>query len=153
MTLNGPQGSHLYLISELPDYGSYDRKVRFLGCVENYDIATGIIAIGHAYPPNRPNVLAKVDVNGILGTLQRNTTQVGAWVRVMGYIQQADAPSTQTNTRDPPTVQVAAIILSAASPFPVEVYEKAMRERLELLEIGKSMLANTKQDNNNDINR
>ena len=113
-------------------------KVRFLGCVTEYNISTGTLTLQHAYPSSSGNgcFTANVDVNLLLSTLKSTDTQVGEWVNVMGYVQ---APQEKGKSRDGnglrggnvggKSVKVQAVMLWSAGAIKLVEYEKAVEMR------------------------
>ncbi|KAL8651603.1 MAG: hypothetical protein Q9226_004632 [Calogaya cf. arnoldii] len=151
---NGPLPTHLILLSDLPSC-SHGEKVRFLGCVSQYDPTTGTLCLEHAYPASstNTNVTAAVDVNLLLETLKCTDTQVGEWVNVMGYVQGAEEGKGGKNQEDKggkknkgfrrggdkeasegKVVKLQAVMLWSAEGVKVWEYEKAleMRRKLEV---------------------
>ena len=88
---NGPLPTRLVFLSDLARLAP-GTKVRFLGCIANYNARTGQLTVQHAYPP--PPCLcptALVDVNLLLDNMKSNDTDVGEWVNVIGYIDAESA--------------------------------------------------------------
>ncbi|KAF2718775.1 hypothetical protein K431DRAFT_287378 [Polychaeton citri CBS 116435] len=85
---NLPLASQLLLLEQalsLPE-GS---KVRFLGCVYSHDIANATLVLKtprHSLSARRKPRLA-VSIANILGSLDRDSVQIGAWINVIGYVQ------------------------------------------------------------------
>ncbi|KAK8153002.1 CST complex subunit Ten1 [Phyllosticta citrichinensis] len=116
--MNGPTPSQLILLSDLR---SMDKatKVRFLGCVERYDVTKGILILKHAYPTILPPIDAYVNVEHALESAHSTDLQTGAWVNIVGYVG--------TKSRD--KVHVQAIMMWAAGPLKLDEYEKAVDAR------------------------
>lgn len=148
---NGPLPTSLVFLSDLPSQARGD-KVRFLGCVMRYSISTGVLELQHVYQlsPARPTV-ALVDINVILESLKREDMQVGAWVNVVGYVEdilkdgkreqgqeQGKAILVKQNgncAREAPRammVRVHAVMLWSAGAVKIGEYEKVLEERLKL---------------------
>ncbi|CAF9906904.1 hypothetical protein IMSHALPRED_005388 [Imshaugia aleurites] len=148
---NGPLPTRLVFLSDLPAQ-AHGNKVRFLGCVTRYTLSTGVLQLQHAYhhPPNNPTV-AFVDVNVILESLKREDTQVGAWVNVMGYVEEVlkerkregaqeqgkteQMKRKERSVREGPRavgVRVKAIMLWSAGGVKIEEYERTLEEKLSL---------------------
>lgn len=84
---HGPIPSQLAFISDLPSLRP-GTKVRFLGCVTDYALSTGILTLQHAYPsPPHPCATVRVDARILLENMKSNDTRIGEWVNVMGYIE------------------------------------------------------------------
>ncbi|KAF3760693.1 hypothetical protein M406DRAFT_267784 [Cryphonectria parasitica EP155] len=123
----GPVPSKLTLLSSLPSCGFGD-KVRFLGCVASYSIASGTLILQYSYP-KCPEVKASVDVRLVLEKLTSEQTSVGQWVNVIGYIASAPPDSSKKHSkrkREVPTVQVQALMLWSAGPLDVGRYETCL---------------------------
>lgn len=148
---NGPLPTRLVFLSDLPTH-AHGTKVRFLGCVTRYVISTGVLELQHAYPLH-PHVciVALVDVNMVLETLKREDTLVGAWVNVMGYVEevlkegkrgqrqeQGEAGLavkrgvTAGEARRALRVKVQAIMLWSAGGMKIGEYERTLEERLKV---------------------
>ena len=83
---NGPLPTRLIFLSDLAATAP-GTKVRFLGCVGNYNAKTGHLILQHAYPPSpSPCSRAVVDVNLLLDDMKSNDTAIGEWVNVIGYV-------------------------------------------------------------------
>ena len=148
---NGPLPTRILFLSDLPTQ-AYGTKVRFLGCVTRYTLSTGVLELQHAYAtPSDTSIVASVDVNVILESLNREDTQVGAWVNVMGYVeevakerkrerghgqgQSGSANSTRDRVRERPRavrVRVQAIMLWSAGGLKIGEYESTLEARLKL---------------------
>lgn len=148
---NGPLPTTLVFLSDLPSQAHGD-KVRFLGCVTRYSISTGTLELQHVsqFSPARTTV-ALVDVNVILESLKREDMEVGAWVNVIGSVEevlkdgkrrqgqeQGKAISMQKNgncARERPSaimVRVHAVMLWSAGAVKIGDYEKVLEDRLKL---------------------
>ena len=150
---NGPLPTRLVFLSDLP-IQAHGNKVRFLGCVTRYTLSTGVLELQHAYhPPPKIPIIALVDVNVVLEGLKREDTQVGAWINVVGYVEevvregmrgqgqvQEDMdPATRNGARvrDGPRVvrvRVQAIVLWNAGGVKIGEYERTLENRLKLEE-------------------
>ncbi|KAL8756875.1 MAG: hypothetical protein Q9199_002634 [Rusavskia elegans] len=144
---NGPLPTRLILLSNLPSC-SHGEKVRFLGCVSQYDPTTGTLCLDHASPASSANaaVTAAVDVNLVLETLKCTDTQVGEWVNVMGYVQGVEVEKGGKKTKavrhgggkeasEGKVVKLQAVMLWSAGAVKVWEYEKAlgMRKKAEVV--------------------
>ena len=147
---NGPLPTTLVFLSDLPSQAHGD-KVRFLGCVTRYSISTGVLELQHVsqLSPARTTV-ALVDVNVILESLKREDMEVGAWVNVVGYVEevlkddkrqegqaQGKAIAMKKNgncAREGPRammVRIHAVMLWSAGAVKIGEYEKVLEERLK----------------------
>ncbi|KAI9787058.1 MAG: hypothetical protein M1816_007729 [Peltula sp. TS41687] len=115
---SGPLPARLVLLSDLPAAKAAS-KVRFLGCVQNYDVQTGVLVL------SSPGTLVdvRVDVKLLLNSLKNTDTLVGEWINVVGYITERLRRHGMTE------VHVQALMLWSAGAIRVEEYEKAVRER------------------------
>lgn len=128
---NGPLPTTLTFLTSLSQFepGS---KVRFLGSVTRYHIGTGTLWLQHAYsaspPPATADVTALVDVKILLEGLKGEDTIIGAWVNVMGYVEEVimEGEGNGQTSR----VKVQAIMLWSAGGLKIGEYEKAVEGRL-----------------------
>ena len=152
---NGPLPTRLVFLSDLPTQ-THGNKVRFLGCVTRYTLSTGVLELQHAYhPPPKIPTIAFVDVNVILEGLKREDTQVGAWINVVGYVEEVvregkrgqgqgqvqekmgpGARNGERVTEGPRVVRVRvqAIVLWNAGGVKIGEYERILENRLKLEE-------------------
>lgn len=126
MATNGPLPTHLTFLTSLPFHPA-GKRVRFLGCVVAYNVHRGVLVLWHAYPsaPSSSNVLAVVDVTVIVETMRREDLEVGAWINVIGYVQEREGDHGASMT-----VGVQAIIIWGAEGVKLGEYEKAVAGRL-----------------------
>ncbi|EKG12046.1 hypothetical protein MPH_10828 [Macrophomina phaseolina MS6] len=128
----GPQPSRLVFLSDLKRM-SVGSKARFLGCVDDYDVSTATLTLKHAYPTNS-SVVARVNIEHVLETVQRTDLDVGAWVNVIAYVsappnnseagvKRARAHSATDN------VHAQAIVLWSAGDIKLDAYQKAVEAR------------------------
>ncbi|KAI5462452.1 CST complex subunit Ten1 [Mariannaea sp. PMI_226] len=124
----GPIPSNLQLLSNLPSR-PVGEKVRFLGCVTSYSTESGCLSLGHLYPRGT-NVTVLVDSNLLLESLTSETTRVGEYVNVIGYIT-AKQPSLILGTPAKETAQlsVQAVMLWSTGPMDIHEYEKSFDEK------------------------
>ncbi|WEW55361.1 hypothetical protein PRK78_000791 [Emydomyces testavorans] len=143
----GPLPTRLVFLSEvssLPE-GS---KVRFLGCISKYTIATGILNLEHKYSASLSDqkcfdaiseATIDVDINLLLDSLSHADIDVGNWVNVLGYVRrsypvsrlcfQAETP----NKADlDPTVYVEAVMIIPAGAIRLGEYERVLSESREV---------------------
>ena len=139
---NGPLPTTIIFLTHLPTHPQ-GTKVRFLGCVTKYDLSTGVLELQHAYPTTfDTTVVALVDVNLLLENLKREDIVVGAWVNIVGYIEEImnkkekvrvlDGNMGQGRIPRVDLVKVQAILLWSAGSVKIGEYERALAERLEL---------------------
>lgn len=139
---NGPLASTLVFLSSLPSSPT-GLKVRFLGCVTHYALASGTLTLQHAYPPPPAvNAIALVDVTLLLEGLKREDTEVGAWVNVIGYVEDVVKEGGRkmngirkeqggVEAGGPVMVRVKAIMLWSAGGVKVGEYERVLEERIK----------------------
>ena len=150
---NGPLPTRLVFLSDLPSQ-THGNKVRFLGCVTRYTLSTGVLELQHAYPhPPKIPTIALVDVNVVLEGLKKEDTQVGAWINVIGYVeevvrevkrrqgqgQEKMGPDTRNGerVREGPRVvrvKVQSIVLWNACGVKIGEFERTLESRLKLEE-------------------
>jgi len=134
---NGPLASTLVFLSSLPSLPT-GSKVRFLGCVTHYALASGTLTLQHAYPPpSAGNAIAMVDVTLLLEGLRREDMEVGAWVNVIGYVEEGERRMKGRREGDgggsvgvSVQVRVKAIMLWSAGGVKVGEYERVLEERI-----------------------
>ena len=138
---NGPLPTTITFLAQLPTHPQ-GTKVRFLGCVTKYDLSTGVLELQHTYPTTFDTmVVALVDVNLLLENLKREDIVVGAWVNIVGYIEEImnkkekvrvlDGNMGQGRIPRVDLVKVQAIMLWSAGSVKIGEYERALAERLE----------------------
>ena len=138
---NGPLPTTITFLTHLPTHPQ-GTKVRFLGCVTKYDLSTGVLELQHAYPSAfDTTVIALVDVNLLLENLKREDIVVGAWVNIIGYVEETvnkrekvrdlDGNMGQGGISRVYLVKVQAIMLWSAGSINIGEYERALTERLE----------------------
>ncbi|QDS72195.1 hypothetical protein FKW77_005035 [Venturia effusa] len=126
MSHSGGIPSKLVFLSDLPDLQDRE-KVRFLGCVEKYDIKTDELILKHRYPSQGPTITADVNISLVRETVKSPVLQSGAWVNVVGYIQNQHAfPQAGSGNV---TVKVQAIMLWDTVALNLAEYEKAVQAR------------------------
>ncbi|KAB8214828.1 CST complex subunit Ten1, partial [Aspergillus novoparasiticus] len=121
--MNGPPPSTRAFLSSVPSLPA-GSKVRFLGCVKTYNIATGHLILEHNYPrckPTQEPPSIPVDVNAVLGTVTADELRVGAWVNVLGYVR-----------REESSVYVEAVMVFRAGAIAVGEYERILHNSLEV---------------------
>ncbi|OQE25433.1 hypothetical protein PENSTE_c006G02075 [Penicillium steckii] len=144
--MNGPRASKrvfLYELSCLPA----DTKVRFLGCVRQYNVTEGHLILEHNYLRGNEDVNAvSVDINAVLEDVTSEELRVGAWLNVLGYVRdsqspslsfsssQLDSQSQQSNemssARVPTTVPTRPVHIDAVLVFPAGAIALGEYERI-----------------------
>lgn len=115
----GISGSLLLPLWELESQPS-EQKVRFLGCVYDYDIATGVMLLIH---PPQFTTIVEVDITVPLSTLNKGSLRDGQWVNVIGYINK-EKESRRT--------RIDAISVWPSDGIQPSKYLKALQERHEM---------------------
>ncbi|KAJ5679086.1 hypothetical protein N7462_007330 [Penicillium macrosclerotiorum] len=140
--MNGPRPSTRAFLCDLPCLPA-DSKIRFLGCVSQYDVITGHLTLEHNYPRSRgePSSVS-VDINAVLADLTSEELRVGSWLNVLGYVRDTNPPvssfsSSQSNgnevTQSLPTkvaprpVYVDAVMVFSAGAIALGEYERILR--------------------------
>ncbi|KAG7122234.1 hypothetical protein HYQ46_002951 [Verticillium longisporum] len=80
----GPLPSQICLLADLSVKSPGD-KVRFLGCVTAYTVATATLVLCHSFPSGT-DTAAHVDVKLVLDSLTGEQVRIGEWVNIIGYI-------------------------------------------------------------------
>ena len=77
-------------------------------------------------------MVAQVDIELLLETLKREDIQIGEWVNVIGYIQQAVEGEGKTAAagKDSTQIRIQAIMLWSAGRINLREYEKALAGKL-----------------------
>ncbi|CRK23169.1 hypothetical protein BN1708_013638 [Verticillium longisporum] len=124
----GPLPSQICLLADLSVKSPGD-KVRFLGCVTAYTVATATLVLCHSFPSGT-DTAAHVDVKLVLESLTGEQVRIGEWVNIIGYItskvlkdasQYAHQPTSSRNE-----VSVQALLLWSAGPMQVQRYEELL---------------------------
>ncbi|KAJ6079812.1 hypothetical protein N7467_009565 [Penicillium canescens] len=141
--MNGPRPSNRVFLSDLSSLQA-DSKVRFLGCVRHYIIATGHLVLEHIYPRNKAEFgSVSVDINAVLEDLTAEELRVGTWLNVLGYVRDSLPPSSSLSstpeskqsgdtTTGPVTVpsrpvHVEAVVVFPAGAIALGEYERILR--------------------------
>ncbi|KAI9167597.1 hypothetical protein HJFPF1_03728 [Paramyrothecium foliicola] len=142
----GPLPSQLCLLSTLPQRAQGD-KVRFLGwyvsfgttqlesfdcshqliitatSVTSYSIHTGTLTVCHSYPQDN-NVVAVVDLDLVLESLNHEITQVGEWINLIGYVTpKPRSTAVASHVSDKQPVYIQALLVWSTGPFEIKQYE------------------------------
>ena len=115
-----------------------------------YTLSTGVLELQHAYYPSpKMPTVALVDVNVILEGLRREDTLVGAWINVVGYVEEVlkEGKSRQGQGKTGAVgekeaegqegsrarrVRVQAVMLWNAGGVKIGEYERTLEDRLKL---------------------
>lgn len=114
-------------------------KVRFLGCVLDYEDATGYVTVEHRYQINssRPrSFTAQIDMNIVLGTAKPECFQSGSWINIIGYVQEPPnrksqkSKASRSRSAVPGLPVVQAVLVWSAGALKVDKYERAIEQYL-----------------------
>ncbi|KAF1983256.1 hypothetical protein K402DRAFT_338718 [Aulographum hederae CBS 113979] len=114
-----PPPSRLVFLADLQQANLGD-KVRFLGCVQRYEIPTATLVLSHDYPREPAPKHAHVNIDHLLESVKSEDIQSGVWLNVVGYVSQ----------HTPKSVHVQALMMWSAGSIKLDVYERALNERL-----------------------
>ncbi|KXG45267.1 Telomere length regulation/capping, TEN1 [Penicillium griseofulvum] len=139
--MNGPRPSTRVFLSDLSSLQA-DSKIRFLGCVTHYTVATGHLILEHNYPRSKIAPTVSVDINALLEDLTAEELRVGAWLNVVGYVRESEPvpqPSSFHSTPDdanqlgqgsstvpPRPVYIEAIMIFPAGAIAIGEYERIL---------------------------
>ncbi|KAJ5122638.1 uncharacterized protein N7443_002740 [Penicillium atrosanguineum] len=139
--MSGPRPSIRAFLCELPCLPA-DSKIRFLGCVRQYNVNTGHLVLEHNYPRNREEpIIVSVDINAVLEDLTSEELRVGSWLNVLGYVRDTTPPTASFSTQQssqrpnetPPTkfpprpVYIEAVMVFSAGAIALGEYERILR--------------------------
>lgn len=89
-----------------------------------YDSERAVLRLRDRFPATSASGIANVNVNNVLDALNVETTQVGAWVNIIGYMRH----TTETrSTSDQPASIVDAVLIWSAEAIKLDDYEAAVR--------------------------
>jgi hypothetical protein len=89
-----------------------------------YDSERAVLQLRDRFPATSASGIANVNVNNVLDALNVETSQVGAWVNIIGYIRYgADTRS----TADRRASIVDAVLIWSAGAIKLDDYEAAVR--------------------------
>lgn len=93
--------------------------------VDAYNSELGILRLRDRFPAtSATSDASNVDVNNLLDVLNVETTQVGAWVNVVGYVRQNSESQLISKPR---ASTVSAVLIWSAGAIKLEDYETAVR--------------------------
>lgn len=98
-----------------------------------YRVRDGVLLVEHAYPANLDSpAKGRVDVTMVLDAIKRESLDSGAWLNVIGYVQDSSiAAGNKDPTARVPLVQ--AVMCWSAGSLSVEKYEQVMEASLKQL--------------------
>ena len=92
--------------------------------VDTYDSELAILRLRDRFPAtSATSGAANVDVNNLLDVLNVETTQVGAWVNVIGYVRQNIEMQPTSKSRGS---TVDAVLIWSAGAVKLDEYEAAV---------------------------
>jgi hypothetical protein len=93
--------------------------------VDVYDSDRAVLHLRDRYPAtSATSGAAKINVNNLLDVLNVETTQVGAWVNVIGYVHQS---TDLLSTSKPRASMVDAVLIWSAGAIKLDEYETAVK--------------------------
>ncbi|KAJ5575419.1 hypothetical protein N7450_009318 [Penicillium hetheringtonii] len=105
-----------------------DTKVRFLGCVRQYNVTEGHLVLEHNYLRGKEEANAvSVDINAVLEDVTSEELRVGAWLNVLGYVRDAQSPSLSFSSSQldsqsqQPNEMTSAMVSTTVPPRPVHI--------------------------------
>ncbi|KAF2201183.1 hypothetical protein GQ43DRAFT_480920 [Delitschia confertaspora ATCC 74209] len=131
-----PLPSRLVLLANLVNCRPRD-KVRFLGCVDDYDVHGAALALTHRHSSSSPAVVAIVNIQHVLQSIKREDMEVGAWINVMGYVMEDQGrtvgavPRILSSGKAKPEkyVRVQALTVWSAGDVDLDSYTDAVLQR------------------------
>ncbi|KAF2482774.1 CST complex subunit Ten1 [Neohortaea acidophila] len=131
-----PEPSRLMLLEQLPKVLS-GTKVRFLGCVHEYNADQAKLVLRSAYPAVNTSVpCALVNVENVLELVDHRQLETGAWVNVVGYIEKDQEFKSLKSDQPSSSVMVRATLIWSAGAIRMDRYEAAVREYQKPLSAG-----------------
>ncbi|TGO27968.1 hypothetical protein BPAE_0034g00480 [Botrytis paeoniae] len=121
---SGPNPSKLTLLADLQQFSEGD-KVRFLGCVINYNRDSAVLTLQHNFPIGN-GIKASVNVRLLLNSLTHYETRVGEWVNVVGYVADTDEPQDIKTRKLGTDIAIQAIALWSSGPIQLDAYERSL---------------------------
>ncbi|KAJ5736861.1 uncharacterized protein N7483_001986 [Penicillium malachiteum] len=98
--MNGPPPSTRAFLCDLQCLPA-DSKIRFLGCVRQYNVTLGHLILEHNYPRSKTEASSvSVDINAVLETLTAEDLRVGTWLNVLGYVRDSTTPEQSFSSSD-----------------------------------------------------
>ncbi|KIX07626.1 uncharacterized protein Z518_02279 [Rhinocladiella mackenziei CBS 650.93] len=129
---NAPVPSKLVFLYELASLPPAT-KVRFVGCVLQYDVLNGQLLLEHAYPKNaHPVPRVSVDVSLVLESTASSALRHGCWINVIGYTQNSGVHARKRKDslhRRDEVVSLQAILIWDAGSLRIRDYENTLEEQ------------------------
>jgi hypothetical protein len=89
-----------------------------------YDSERAILQLRDRFPATSASSIANVNVNNVLDALNVETSQVGAWVNIIGYMRHT---AETRSTADQRASIVDAVLIWSAGAIKLDDYEAAVR--------------------------
>jgi hypothetical protein len=89
-----------------------------------YDSERAVLQLRDRFPATSASGIANVDVNNVLDALNVETSQVGAWVNIIGYMRHS---AESRSTSDQRAFIVDAVLIWSAGAIKLDDYEVAVR--------------------------
>ncbi|EXJ59718.1 hypothetical protein A1O7_03864 [Cladophialophora yegresii CBS 114405] len=126
---NAPVPSTFVFLHEVATLAS-GTKVRFLGCIVQYDSARSRILLEHAFPKDiSPVPSIWVEITLILETTDSTTLAIGTWINVIGYVQATpQLIRRKSGERIPRAAQLQAVLIWDAGAVRIGEYENTLIE-------------------------
>lgn len=131
---NAPVASKWVFLSQL-DEQELTTKVRFLGCLLEYDESTGRALLEHEFPKSSRKSKASraiVDMKLVLETTDKSCFERGNWINVIGYVQSKETVKIETPHASSHLSAVQAVLVWNAGAVRLDKYEDILRQQLSL---------------------
>ncbi|EMF14002.1 uncharacterized protein SEPMUDRAFT_61946 [Sphaerulina musiva SO2202] len=139
-TCRRPEPARLLLLDQVR-HQEPGTKIRVLGCVHAYHIASATLVLKLEYPSKSsnsrnpktlpvPTVLANID--NVLEAVNHDLLQVGSWLNVVGYVRKPQNLSGRRRRRDVIPLMDVLLIWSAGA-IKLDDYQSAVRSYQETL--------------------
>ncbi|KAK3679055.1 hypothetical protein LTR78_001508 [Recurvomyces mirabilis] len=121
-----PEPSRLLKLEQLPSTTTtIGTKIRFLGCVHDYDTTTALLTLRDHYPATAKDVpTIFVSIDNIKDGLDHELLAVGSWLNVMGALRAR--PQGFKVSRQARVAFVDATIVWSAGAVRLERYQDAV---------------------------
>jgi len=148
--MSHPEPTELAFLSDLDSF-ALEKKVRFLGwyvpfmieelagahrnSVRWHDVKSASLFLTHQYPSLPYQIIARVNIDHVLDTMNNVDFQIGAWLNVTGYTcsrtmdPQYPVHLNFDNTRVYSEIGIRAIMIWNAASLDLAQYEKALQAR------------------------
>ncbi|CAK3743723.1 hypothetical protein CB0940_11881 [Lecanosticta acicola] len=126
-----PEPMRLVLLEQLP-LQSPGTKIRFLGCVHEYQGKNATLVLKESCPASTGTPKVLVNITNVLESVNHELLQVGAWLNIVGYVTKAaktvksSSSKRVRSTRQKPPV-VDALMLWSAGAIKLQEYKASAR--------------------------